>query len=127
MRNIIPIMLVAATVLVGCHSPMQANKTTTVAAAPAGASATANKNTIGDVNAAVTVNPAATANSVVGTNAVVSNNSAPSTNALAATPVQAPATVGPNTPAQTLAENVRLGDLAAAFIIILTILALWRS
>jgi hypothetical protein len=86
MRNIIPIIFVAATVLAGCCSTAPVNKTT----AP-------------------------------GTNTVASAN------AMVATPAPAvvapPVPAGPNTPAETLSENLRLGNLGAAFIVILTILA----
>ena len=92
MRNIIPIIIVAATVFVGCKSPTQANKTTAVG----------------------TTSAAAVTNTVASTNAAV------------ATPVPAPVPVGPNTPAETLAENNTLGNLAAVFIGILTIAAVRR-
>jgi hypothetical protein len=85
MRNIIPIIFVAATLLAGCCSPAPANKTTTA-----------------------------------GTNAAVNTNTVASSSAVAATPV------GPNTPAETLSENVRLGNLGATFIVILTIMAVRR-
>jgi hypothetical protein len=45
------------------------------------------------------------------------------TNAVAATP---PAPVGPNAPAETASENLRLGDLAGVFLVLLTILAVKR-
>jgi Na+/H+ antiporter NhaC len=75
MRNIIPIIFVAATVLVGCHSPSMVQTKTAAPAAPTPTVAA----------------PAATA------------------------------------PPNTLSESVRLGDLGAAFIIILTLLALRRA
>lgn len=81
MRNIIPIIFVAATLLVGCKSATMSTTATTTAT-----------------------------NSVAGTNA-------------AATP---PAPVGPNTPAQTTAENIRFGELAGAFIVLLTVAAVKR-
>jgi hypothetical protein len=80
MRNIIPIIFVAATVLVGCHSPSMVQTKTAAPAAPTPTVATP---------------PAAAAPA---------------------------ATAPPN----TLSESVRLGDLGAAFIIILTLLALSR-
>jgi len=80
MHKIIPIIFVAAMVLVGCHSPsMLRTKTAapTVATSPLAAAPTA------------------------------------------ATPV-------PTTPSQMMSENVRLGELGTAFIVILTVLALMR-
>jgi len=81
MRNIIPIIFVAATLIVGCKSATMSTTTSTTAAT----------------------------NSVAGTNA-------------AATP---PAPV-PNTPAQTLAENRMLGDIAGVFLVLLTAAAVKR-
>lgn len=83
MRKIIPIIFIAATLLVGCKSPTM--KTTTTSTA--------------------------TTNAVAGTNTV------------AATP---PAPVGPNTPAETTSENLRLGELAGVFLVLLTVLAVKR-
>jgi hypothetical protein len=96
MRNIIPIIFVTAILLVGCQSSRQAAKTTPVAATTAGTKTTANANTI------------------AGTNVVV------------ATPAPAPAPVGPNTPDQTLAENNKLGNLAGAFLVVLSVAAVRR-
>lgn len=45
------------------------------------------------------------------------------TNAVAATP---PAPAGPNTPEQTASENLRLGEFAGVFIVLLTIMAVKR-
>jgi hypothetical protein len=83
MRNIIPIIFVAATLIVGCKSATMSTTTSTTA----------------------------------GTNSVAS------TNAAAATP---PAPVGPNTPAQTLAEDKMLGNLAGIFLVLLTVAAVKR-
>jgi hypothetical protein len=47
-------------------------------------------------------------------------SSTTSTNAVAPPPV-------PNTPAQTMTENHRLGEFGAAFIVILTVLAVKKS
>jgi len=92
MRKFIPIMFVAATMLVGCRSTPPSNKTTTASTKSM-------------------VNPSANTNAVA------------STNAVAATPAP-PA--GPNTPADTLSENVQLGDFGAACLVGLSIVALGR-
>ena len=100
MRNIIPIIFVAATVLVGCQSPKSASKPTTPG----------------------------TATTMVITNTVFSTNIVFSTNTVASskTVVVAPITVGPNTPEETASENLKFGKFAAVFIFCLTILALAR-
>jgi len=104
MRNIIPIIFAAATLLAGCKSPAQTGKKTNGGATTAGAKTTVN----------VTTNSAAT--TIAAANA----------DAIAATTAPAPVTVGPNTPAQTLSENTRLGNFGAAFIVILAVAAARR-
>jgi hypothetical protein len=103
MRNIIPIIFVASTLLVGCQSSKPASK-------PAAAGATS---------------AAASTNTVANTNATVSTNAVAAAAATAAT-AAAPAPVGPNTPDQTLAENNRLGNLAGIFLGVLFVAAIKR-
>jgi hypothetical protein len=57
------------------------------------------------------------------TTTTAATSAATSTNGVAATP---PAPVGPNTPAQTLAEDKMFGDLAGIFLVILTVAAVKR-
>ena len=99
MRNIIPIIFVAATLLAGCRSPARVNKTTTLGS-----------------------NTVASTNAVVATPAPVG----PDTVASASAVIDPPAPVGPNTQAKALSENVMLGNLGGAFIVILAILAALR-
>jgi len=117
MRNIIPITVVAATLLAGCRSPARVNKTTTFGT-----------NTVASTSAAVATpapvgtNTVASTNAVVATPTPVGSETVASANAVAAIP----SPVGTNTPAEALSENVRLGNLGAAFIVILAIVAAMR-
>jgi uncharacterized protein YcfL len=96
MRKItIPIIIIAAIVLVGCKSVSAVHTETTAG-----------------TNAVVSTNSTAGTNSMVSTNASVSTS----------------APVHINTPSETMAENVMLGDIGAAFICLLPIiLALKRT
>jgi hypothetical protein len=59
MRNVIPIIFVVATVLVGCHSPSTVHpQITSGTNAVAGASATISTNALAGTNAAVSANVA---------------------------------------------------------------------
>ena len=117
MRNIIPILFVAATLLAGCRSPARVDKTTTV-----GTNTVAGTNAVVATPAPVRSKPVASTSAVVVTPAPVGSDTVASASAVVATP----APVGPNTPAEALSENLWLGNLGAAFIVILAILALSR-
>jgi hypothetical protein len=114
MRNIIPIIFVAAIVLTGCKSPVKAGKTKPAGTTPV-ATATIGAKVMVNTNAVATTATAAAA-----------TNTAVATAACCDSPAPAPVTVGPNTPEQTLSENYRLGNLATAFLVVLTVAAVRR-
>jgi hypothetical protein len=97
MRKFIPIIFVAATVLVGCHTPTTVHTTT-----------------------AGSTNATASFSFAVGTNAPAG------TNAAAAAAVNADAAGHVNSPSETMSENVMLGDLGAAFLVLLPIILCLR-
>jgi outer membrane murein-binding lipoprotein Lpp len=135
MRNIIPITVVAATLLAGCRSPARVNKATTLASNSVASTnavvanpAPVGTNTVASASAMVATPAPGGSDTVASTSAVVANptpvgsETVASANAVAAIP----SPVGTNTPAEALSENVRLGNLGAAFIVILAIVAAMR-
>jgi hypothetical protein len=97
MRKFIPILLVTATVLAGCSTP-----------------ATVHTQNAGGTNATASFSMTVGTNAVVGTNAAV------------AAAVSAEAAGHVNSPSETMSENVMLGDLGAAFLVLLPIILCLR-
>ena len=149
MRNLIPIIFVAATLLAGCRSPATVHKTTTADTQTvpgtnivANANAPASSNSVAIVKAVETAKTAPTAKIVAITNTmaslkiVASSHTIESNNILViiktnvidnpGAVVATPAPADSITPAQPLSENDWPGDLAAAFIVVLAILAVRR-
>jgi len=143
MRNIVPIIFIAATLLAGCRLPATAHKTTTAGTQTVpGTSIVANTKAPASSHGVTTVKAAPTAKTVAITNTLASLKTVASNNAIASNNilvivktnvidspgdvVATPSPAGSITPAEPLSENVWLGDLGAAFIVILTILAVRR-
>jgi hypothetical protein len=129
MRNIIPIIVVAAAMLAGCHSPTVVQTQPPAPPAPAPTVVTTpviTQTVVTQTVATPTVETQAVVTPTVETQVVAT----PTMQTQAVAAPAPPAPVEPATvtaiPPDSLSENVMLGDLGAVFILLLTILALSR-